>query len=64
MTLAMVGLTWFKQVEMKLSDRLPPESHGKRTQQHLRPVILDHRAALGDFSTDVVVHANERLHGP
>jgi len=46
---------------VNLRDRLSPESHGKRTQQHLCPLILDHHAGLGDYSTDVVVRAKERL---
>jgi hypothetical protein len=53
----------FERVETKLSDRFPPKSLGKRTQQHLCPLILDHHAALGDYSTDVVVRAKERLQG-
>ena len=61
--LAVFECTRIERVETKLSDRLPPESFGKRTQQHLHPLILNHHAALGDYSTDVVVHAKERLQG-
>jgi hypothetical protein len=32
-------------------------------QQYLCPLILDDHAALGDYSTDVVVRAKERLQG-
>jgi hypothetical protein len=32
-------------------------------QQHLCPLILDQHAALGDYSTDVVIRAKERLQG-
>jgi len=53
----------FEWVETKRRDRLPAESLGKRTQQHLCPLILDHHAALGDYSTDMVVRAKERLQG-
>jgi hypothetical protein len=60
---AVVECMRFEQVETKLRDCLPPESLGKRTQQHLRPLILDHHATLGDYSTYVVVRAEERLHG-
>jgi len=63
MKLAIVKRTLFERVETKLSYRLPPELLGKRTQQHLRPLILNHHAALGDYSTDVVVRAKERLQG-
>jgi len=61
--LAVFGCTRFERVETKLRDRLPPESFGKCTQQHLCPPILDHHAALGDSSTDIVIRAKERLQG-
>ena len=51
------------RIETKLSDCLPPKSLGKCTQQHLCPLILDYHAALGDYSTDIVVHAAEELRG-
>jgi len=61
--LAVFKCTRFERVETKFRDRFPPESLGKRTQQHLCPLILDHHAALSDYSTDVVVCAKERLQG-
>jgi len=57
--LAVFECTRFERVETKLRDRLPPESLGKRMQQHLCPLVLDHHAALGDYSADVMVGAEK-----
>jgi len=48
-----------ERVETELGNRLPPESFGKRTQQHLCPLVLDHHAALSDYSADVIVGAEK-----
>jgi len=63
MMLAIVERMRFEQVEIKLIDCLPPEWFGKRSQQYISTLILDHHAALGDYSTDIVIHAKERLQG-
>jgi len=59
MKLAIVERARLKWVETELGNRLPPESFGKRTQQHLCPLVLDHHAALGDYSADVIVGAEK-----
>ena len=63
MKLAIVERARLKWVETELGNRLPPESFGKRMQQHLCPLIVDHHAVLGDYYTVVVVGANERVQG-
>jgi hypothetical protein len=57
MKLAIVESTPFDRVETNDSDRVPPGTRGKRTHQHLCDLILDHQAALCDYSTDLVVRA-------
>jgi len=62
--LAVFQFTQFQRVETKLGDRLPPQWLGKHMQQHLCPLVLQHHAVLGDYSTDVVICAKERLQVP
>jgi len=54
-----VERTRMERVETELGNRLPPESFGKRTQQHLCPLVLDHHAVLGEYSADVIVGAEK-----
>jgi hypothetical protein len=53
----------FEYVETTLGDRHPPESFGKRMQQHNCPHILDHHSALGDCSADVILGVERTLQG-
>jgi hypothetical protein len=42
-------------VDAEFGDRLPPESLRKCTQQYLHHHVLDHHAALGDYSAGMIV---------
>jgi len=55
MKLPIVERTRFKRVETNLSYCPPPELLGKRTEQHLGPLILDRHGVLGDSSADVIL---------
>jgi hypothetical protein len=53
----------FEWSEIKLRDCIPPVWLRNCTQQHLYPLIVDHFATLGDYSTDEMVRGKEKLHG-
>ncbi|KAF8241595.1 hypothetical protein K440DRAFT_641815 [Wilcoxina mikolae CBS 423.85] len=60
---AIVKCAQLKRMHAELGDSLPPEPFRKCMQEHLRPLILVHHSAFGDYSAGVIVGAEKRLEG-